>query len=147
MDERVRDYLEHHHAAAMVSLRPDGRPHVARVGVALVDGNLWSSGIPSRVRTGNLRRDPRCALFVFDPSNPWTWLGLEANATILDGPDAPELSLRLFRVMQEGMTPAPTPGNVLWNGQENTPEEFLRIMADEQRLIYEFEIVKAYGGF
>jgi PPOX class probable F420-dependent enzyme len=147
MDERVRDYLERNHSAAMVTLRADGRPHVARVGVALIDEKLRSSGIPSRVRTGHLRRDPRSTLFVFDPSAPWTWLGLEADVTILDGEDAPALNVELFRVMQRGMSPAPAAGNLLWNGEEKTPEEFLRIMAQEQRLIYEFEVVRTYGGF
>src|SRR5258708_34684290 len=33
--------------AAMVTLRADGTPHAVRVGMALVDGKLWSSGVPS----------------------------------------------------------------------------------------------------
>jgi Pyridoxamine 5'-phosphate oxidase len=147
MDEQVRDYLERNHSAAMVTLRPDGRPHVARVGVALVDGKVRSSGIPSRVRTGHLRRDRRSTLFVFGTENPFTWLGLEADVTILEGPDAPELSLRLFQEMQRGMSPPPTPGTLLWNGEEKQPEEFLRIMAEERRLVYEFEILRTYGRF
>lgn len=131
-------FLEGHRSAAMVTLWPDGRPHAVRVGVALVDGKLWSSGIPGRVRTAHLRRDPRCTLFVFDPA--WSYLTLEANATILDGPDAAEMSLRLFQVMQRRLS-----GNLVWNGVERTPEEFLRIMKEEQRLIYEFEVVRTYG--
>lgn len=87
LDERARGFLDEHAAAAMVTLRRDGTPHVARVAVGLVDGRLWSSGLPSRLRTGHLRRDPRCTLFVYDPSGPqgaWRWLGLETTATILD---------------------------------------------------------------
>jgi hypothetical protein len=41
---------------------------------------------------------PRCTLFVFDPG--FAWLALEATVTILDGADAAEHSLRLFREMQ-----------------------------------------------
>lgn len=129
----------------MITLRADGTPHVARVGVALVDGKLWSSGTQSRLRTKHLRRDPRSTLFVFDPA--WRWLGLECVVTIRDGPDAPELNLRLFRVMQEGMPPPATPGNLIWMGSEKTPEEFLRIMVEEQRLIYEFDVRRAYGMY
>jgi PPOX class probable F420-dependent enzyme len=143
LTDRDREFLERNHSAAMITPRPDGTPHAVRVGVALVDGKLWSSGIPERVRTGYLRRDPRCTLFVFDPA--WSYLTLETRVTILDGPDAPDLSLRLFRVMQAGRMTASTPGNVFWEGKEKTPEEFLRIMADEQRLIYEFAIHRAYG--
>jgi PPOX class probable F420-dependent enzyme len=146
LDKDIREYLEQHHAAAMVTLHPDGRPHVVRVGVALVDGKLWSSGIPSRVRTGHVRRDPRATLFVFDPANPWTWVTLEADVTILDGPDVPEQSRQLFQVMQEGMPKPPSAGTLYWNGKEETFDDFRRIMAEEQRLIYEFEVVKVYSG-
>jgi PPOX class probable F420-dependent enzyme len=135
--------LERYHSAAMVTLRPDGSPHVVRVGVALVDGRLWSSGTKDRVRTGHLRRDPRASLLVFDPA--WRGLGLDATVTILEGPDAPEQSLRLFREMQRGMDPGPAPGNLIWEGTERSPEEFLRIMVDEQRLVYQFEVVRSYG--
>jgi PPOX class probable F420-dependent enzyme len=143
LDDRQREFLEGHHAAAMVTLWPDGTPHTVRVGIALVDGRIFSSGTQGRVRTGHLRRDPRSTLFVFDPR--WNYLTLESRVTILDGPDAPELNLRLFQEMQRGMSPAPSPGHLMWNGQERSFEEFLRIMVDEQRLIYEFQVERAYG--
>ena len=143
LGERELAFLERQHRAAMVTLRPDGSPHVVRVAAALVDGRLWSSGTASRVRTRHLRRDPRATLFVFDDA--WRGLALDATMTILEGPDVPELSLRLFRVMQRGMVPGPAPGNLLWNGVEVGPEEFRRIMAAERRLIYQFEVVRAYG--
>ncbi len=145
MDESVRAFLGEHHAAAMVTLRADGTPHVARVGVALVDERIWSSGTQSRVRTRHLRRDPRSTLFVFD--SEWRWLGLECAVTVLDGPDAPQLNLRLFQVMQQQMAPAGAPGKLVWMGQEKTHGEFLRIMVEERRLIYEFRIVREYGMY
>ena len=70
-------FLHKAHAAAMVTLRADGTPHAVRVGVALVDGRLWSSGTQDRTRTPRLRRDPRCTLFVFDPG--FAWLALETR--------------------------------------------------------------------
>jgi PPOX class probable F420-dependent enzyme len=143
LDDHQREFLERHHAAAMVTLWPDGTPHTVRVGVALVDGRIFSSGTKGRVRTGHLRRDPRSTLFVFDPK--WNYLTLESRVTILDGPDAPELNLRLFQEMQRGMSPAPSPGHLMWYGQERSFEEFLRIMVEEQRLIYEFQVERAYG--
>ena len=57
------------------------------------------SGTADRVRTGRLRRDPRCTLYVHDPG--YAWLALETTVTILDGSDTQELNLRLFRVMQD----------------------------------------------
>ena len=77
--------------------------------MALVDGKLWSSGTADRVRTRRLRRDPRCTLFVYDTG--YAWLALETSVTILDGPDAAERNLRLFRVMQDRPT-----GPLSWFG-------------------------------
>lgn len=143
LSERELSFLEQHRSAAMVTLRQDGSPHVVRVGVAVVDGKVWSSGTKARVRTRHLRRDPRATLFVFD--DRWRWLSLDSTVTILEGPGAPEQSLRLFQTMQQGMEPGPRPGAVMWEGTERSPEEFLRIMVEEQRLVYQFEVVRSYG--
>src|SRR5260370_154845 len=89
-------FLQKAHGAAMVTLHADGTPHAVRVGVALVDGRLWSSGVPGRARTKYLRRDPRSTLIVFEAG--YSYLTIESRVTILDGPDAPELNVRLFQV-------------------------------------------------
>lgn len=80
---------------------------------------------------------------VFDDA--WAYLGLECRVRILEGPEGPKQSPRLFQVMQQGMSPAPAPGTIMWYGQEETHEEFLRTMVEEQRLIYEFDVLRAYG--
>ena len=130
LTEEDRVFLEHNHAAAMVTLRADGTPHVARVAVGLVDGKLWSSGTRGRIRTGHLRRDPRSTLFVLHGGDSWRWLGLETTVTILDGPDAPGLNLALYRALA---------------GEPDDVEEYLEAMRKEERLIYEFEISRSYG--
>ena len=122
----------------MVTIGDDGFPKVARVGVALVDGQLWSSGTQDRVRTARLRRDPRCTLFVFDPR--YEWMGLETMVTILDGADAPAQNVRLFREMQGKPT-----GPLSWFGGELDESAFLQAMVDEQRLIYRFDVLRTYG--
>ena len=131
MDDKVREFLGQHHGAVMATVKKDGRPHVARVGIGLVDGKLWSSGTKTRLRTKHLRRDPRCTLFVIG-GNPWEWLGLETTVTILDGPDAAELNLRLYRELR---------------GDPDDVQEYLDAMVKEERLIYEFEIERSYGMF
>jgi hypothetical protein len=131
-------FLEKHHSAAMITVTSDGIPKVARVGVALVDGKLWSSGTADRVRTRRLRRDPRCTLYVHDQA--FAFLALETTVTILDGPDAPALSLALFRQMQGRPT-----GPLSWFGGDLAEEDFLAQMMAEQRLIYEFEPHHTYG--
>jgi hypothetical protein len=124
----------------MITVGEDGFAKAVRVGVALVDGNLWSSGHRRRVRTDRLRRDPRCTLFFFDPQ--YAYLTAETNVTILDGPDAPRLNLTLFRGMQKRPT-----GPLMWYGEELEEDVFLQRMIDEERLIYEFDVLKSYARY
>lgn len=131
MDDKVREFLDDNHSAVMTTVKRDGRPHVARMICGLVDGKLWSSGTQTRVRTGNLRRDPRSTLMVLDLSTPYRWLGLETTVDILDGDDAVENNLALYRVLA---------------GEPDDLEEYRRAMVDEQRLIYQFHIERSYGS-
>src|SRR4051794_26203701 len=119
LSESDLTYLGDNHSAAMITIGRDGLAKVARVGVALVDGRLWSSGTRDRARTKRLRRDPRCTLFVFDAAAGF--LALETTVTMLDGPDAPELNLRLFRLMQDKPD-----GPLSWFGGEYDEAQFLR---------------------
>ncbi|HEV3225946.1 MAG TPA: pyridoxamine 5'-phosphate oxidase family protein [Acidimicrobiales bacterium] len=138
LSERDTEFLRGHSSAAMITVGSDGVAKVARVGIALVDDALRSSGARDRVRTARLRRDPHCTLFVFDPG--FAWLALEATVTILDGADAAKHNLRLFREMQGKPT-----GSLSWFGNDLDEEQFLRVMIDEQRLIYEFAVDRTYG--
>lgn len=131
------EFLEQQHSAAMITT-VEGIPRPVRVGVALVEGRLWSSGTQDRVRTRRLRRDPRCTLFVFDDT--YSWLALESTVTLLEGDDAAEQNLRLFRVMQGRPS-----GPLSWFGRELDEEAFLATMRSEGRLIYEFEVQRSYG--
>jgi PPOX class probable F420-dependent enzyme len=132
MDQKVRQFLEQHHSAIMVTLKADGTPHVARILAGLVNGKLWSSGTQTRLRTTFLRRDPRATLCVLDDSNPYRWLGLETTVRILDDADAPQHNLALYRVLA---------------GEPKDLDEYLQAMVNEQRLIYEFHITRAYGQY
>ena len=130
MDERVRAFLEVNHGAVQTTLAPDGTPHVARIGVGLVDGKLWSSATQDRVRTKHLRRDPRSTLCVLADS-PWQWLGIETTVRILED-DPVEDNLRLYRVLA---------------GEPDDLEEYKAAMVTEKQIIYEFEIGRTYGQF
>ena len=138
LTESELKFLSANHSAAMITVTPDGVAKVARVGVALIDGQLWSSGTQSRVRTRRLREDPKCTLYVHD--NSFGFLALESTVTILDGPDAPERNLRLFRQMQGKPT-----GPLSWFGGEFEEPDFLAQMKAEERLIYQFEPHRTYG--
>ncbi|MCA1842696.1 MAG: pyridoxamine 5'-phosphate oxidase family protein [Actinobacteria bacterium] len=131
-------FLRTNHSAAMITVGPEGLAKATRVGVALIDGRLWSSGTQDRVRTKRLRADPRCTLYVHDSA--FGFLTLETTVTILDGPDAAALNLQLFREMQGKPT-----GPLSWFGGEYEEADFLGQMETERRLIYEFEPHHTYG--
>ena len=138
LTDRQVEFLEKHHSAAMITVTPPGVAKVARIGVALLDGKLWSSATQDRTRTKRVRRDPRSTLFVFEPG--FAWLALETTVDILDGPDAPEKNLQLMRFMQNKPT-----GPLTWYGEELDEAQFLDRMTAEKRLVYEFDVHRAYG--
>lgn len=132
MEEAVRRFLENNHSAVMATTKKDGTTHLARIGVGLVDGKLWSSATKTRVRTKHLRRDSRSGLLVMNLENRYEWLGLETTVTILEDDDAPQLNLRLYRALA---------------GEPEDVDEYLEAMVKEQRIIYEFSIERAYGDY
>lgn len=148
MDDHIREFLRVAHAAAMLTVRPDGTPHAARVALGLVDDRLLSSVLPNALRHSHIRRDPRASLFVFDPmdpSNARRWLALETTVTVHVGLDAPELNLGLRKVLQRSLDPAPPPGMISWAGEVMTEDAFLDAVREEGRMIYEFAVLRAYG--
>ena len=138
LTDRQVEFLEKHHSAAMITVTASGVAKVARIGVALLDGRLWSSATQDRTRTKRVRRDPRSTLFVFEPG--FAWLALETTVDILDGPDAPEKNLQLMRFMQNKPT-----GPLTWYVEYVDESVFLDRMSAEKRLVYEFDVHRAYG--
>lgn len=138
LNDGQRAFLDSNRSAAMITVGEDGVAKAVRVGVALIDGKIWSSGTGDRVRTERLRRDPRCTLFVFEPG--FNALTLETTVEILDGPEVPGQSVQLFREMQ-----GRPEGPLMWYGEELEEEEFRAAMIEQGRVIYQFEVIRAYG--
>lgn len=138
LTDKQRTYVESHHQAAMITIGEDGIPKAVRVAVAVVDGKLWSSGTAARVRTERLRTNPACTLYLIDPG--YSFLTLETTVRLIEGPDVPALSVNLFRTMQNMPT-----GDIAWFGKPMPEADFIAAMAADHRLIYEFEVTRAYG--
>jgi hypothetical protein len=132
------EFVRKHRSAAMITVGADGFAKAVRIGFGLVDGKLWSSGTDQRARTRRLRRDPRCTLFVFDPG--FLYLTLETTVELIDGAEAVDFNVRLFRELQG--RPA---GPLSWFGGEYDEDRFREIMVEEGRLIYQFEVQRSYG--
>ena len=85
-------------------------------------------GVTDRTETPEAPARTGC---VFDGGG-WRWLGLETRVSILDGPEAVEQNLALYRVLA---------------GDPEDLDEYRRAMVAERRLIYDFEIERAYGEY
>ena len=133
MDERIEKFLTDVHSCAMVTVRPNGTSHVARVNAGLVDGKLMSTGTPDRVRHKHLQKNPRATYFMFD-SKSRLWLGLEGTIKVHEGPGAPQLCLRGRQAT--GQAPK----------DQAEIDAFLKDMAAQGRVVYELEIERAYGA-
>lgn len=148
MEEQLAQFVQDNPDAAMITHRPDGTSHMARIELGLVDGRLWGTGSAKLVRTRNLRRDPRSSLFVIGPYPRWA--GLETTVTILEGPEAGPLLASLMRARHPGKAPAAAVfahddelgGDRVYSEQEYTE----RVIADG-RLIFDFTILRAYGKY
>jgi PPOX class probable F420-dependent enzyme len=66
----VQSRLETEHNVWLVSVRPDGRPHLVPVWFAWHDGKLYVCIEPESVKGRNIRQNPRLALALENGSTP-----------------------------------------------------------------------------
>lgn len=82
--QAYRDLFSKPAFAHLVTLMPDGSPQVTPVWVDLQDGMLVVNTAKGRLKDRNMRRDPRVALEISDPANPYRYIqirGRVADAT------------------------------------------------------------------
>lgn len=58
----------------LTTLMPDGSPQTQPVWVDYQDGNVWVNSAEGRQKDKNVRRDPRVAVAIIDPDNPYRYL-------------------------------------------------------------------------
>ena len=78
------DYMDLFHKKAFGSfttLMPDGSPQTTPVWVDLVDGKVLVNSALGRQKDKNLRRDPRVAVTLIDPDNPYRYLELRGRVS------------------------------------------------------------------
>jgi len=106
--------------ATVVTLNPDGSPHLSAAWVGIEDGEIVLATLPDQRKLHNLRRDPRIALTVqSERINDWglrEYLVINGSARITEG-GAPELLQRLARTylgpdVRFPTMPDPPPGYV-----------------------------------
>jgi PPOX class probable F420-dependent enzyme len=79
--ESHRDLLDAQFAS-LATVGRDGFPQVTEIWFLHDDGELKLSLNTARLKTRNLRRDPRCSLFLLDLQIPYSYLEVRGNARI-----------------------------------------------------------------
>jgi PPOX class probable F420-dependent enzyme len=65
--------------ANLATLNPDGSPQVTPVWVDFDGNHLIVNTAKGRVKAKNLAREPRVALSISDPENPYRYLGVQGR--------------------------------------------------------------------
>lgn len=78
--ENYRDLFEKPSFAFVATLLPDGAPHVVPTWVDFDGDNLLVNTVRGSRKDRNLRKDPRIALAIADPENPYRYLAVRGEA-------------------------------------------------------------------
>jgi len=101
ISEAAVELLESDAVATIVTLDPDGTPHVSSAWVGLQDGEIVFATLPDQRKLRNLRREPRIALSIQSGRvNDWglqEYLVINGVARITEG-GAPQLLQDLAHV-------------------------------------------------
>jgi PPOX class probable F420-dependent enzyme len=65
--------------AQLATLNPDGSPQVTPVWVDFDGGHVLINTAKGRVKAKNLAREPRVAISLSDPDNPYRYLGIQGR--------------------------------------------------------------------
>lgn len=83
-----QDLLQKPAFANLATLNPDGSPQVTPVWFEYDGKNIVVNTARGRVKDRNLQREPRVALSITDPENPYRYLGIQGRVTEMTEKDA-----------------------------------------------------------
>ena len=75
------DLLQKPAFANMATLNPDGSPQVTPVWFDFDGTSLLVNTARGRVKDRNLQRDPRVAVAIADPENPYRYIGIQGRVS------------------------------------------------------------------
>jgi PPOX class probable F420-dependent enzyme len=129
------DFARRRKQGVLVTIRREGRPQISNLIYAMDDrGVARISSTDDTAKVKNLRRDPRCSLYV-PGDNFWEWVVIEAAAQLSAvaqalGDDVVEGLITLYRSV---------------SGEHPDWDEFRQAMVQDKRLIIQVQPERAYG--
>jgi PPOX class probable F420-dependent enzyme len=89
LTEAQREFLANPFVATATTLREDGSPHNTIVWMDTEGDEVRFNTAEGRAKPKHLRNDPRVALTVVDPQNPFKWISVTGRAALTsEGADA-----------------------------------------------------------
>ena len=121
--DKYRDLFDKKAFGSFTTLMPDGDPQTTPVWVDYRDGLVWINSAKGRQKDRNVRRDPRVAVAIIDPDNPYRYVEVRGRVKEIteDGADA-HIDAMAKKYLGQDKYPYRQPG--------------------EQRVIYKIEIEK-----
>ena len=124
--EKYRDLFDKKAFGSFTTLMPDGSPQTTPVWVDYQGGKIWVNSAVGRQKDKNVRRDPRIAVAIQDPDNPYRYVEVRGRVTEItqDGADA-HIDVMAKKYLGQDKYPFRAPG--------------------EQRVLYKISIEKTSG--
>jgi nitroimidazol reductase NimA-like FMN-containing flavoprotein (pyridoxamine 5'-phosphate oxidase superfamily) len=98
-------FLARRRTATLATTRPDGRPHAAPTGFALVDSRIVIASIAEAARVTNLRQRPHASLVVNEETPDSHGVVIIEGTTRLFTPNAAALEVRSPFRLEDGHLP------------------------------------------
>ena len=124
--KEYRDLFQKKAFGAFSTLMPDGSPQATPVWVDHQDGEIWVNSAVGRQKDRNVRRDPRVAIAIIDPDNPYRYV---------------EVRGRVREITQNGADAHIDRMSRKYLGQDKYPYR----QPGEQRVLYKISIEKTHA--
>jgi len=79
LPEKYLDLFSKKALGSLATIMPDGRPQVTPVWCDLEGGRIVVNSAKGRLKDRNIRRDPRVAITLIDPDNPYRYLEIRGR--------------------------------------------------------------------
>ena len=95
--ENYLDLIQKKAFGSFTTLMPDGSPQTTPVWVDYADGKVLVNSALGRQKDKNLRRDPRVAITLIDPDNPYRYLEVRGTVSEITQEGADKLIDKLAK--------------------------------------------------
>ena len=108
LNDSARDVIDGAHIAVLAMSNPDGRAQSSVIFIKRDGDTVLFSTIEDRLKTRNMRRDPRISLVVVDKNNAGRYVEIRGTVDITDDPNK-TLLYEMYDRYMGGAIPPPEP--------------------------------------